>query len=108
MSNNIAWLYCPICNEATMLAKHFGTAFDFRNTSEGLDKFFRDHVWCIHHCSILNGSHLQLRFDHSGIGLEIPRSESGGYAVTVWTNSSPITLQEHRKLMGTEGITRMH
>jgi len=101
MSNNIAWLYCPICNEATMLAKHFGTAFDFRNTPEGLDKFFRDHVWCIHHDAFLNGSHLQLRFTHSAIGLELP--------IEAWTNRSRLhnNLQEHREHMGTEEITRM-
>ena len=102
MANNRAYLYCPACNEALCIAKHFATAFDLRAEPWKIDSFFRQHVWCLHNDGLLCGSQIQLRYEATQVNAELPVGH-----FRPWEPDSKTALLEHREKHKTDRITRM-
>lgn len=50
MANNRLYLYCPACNEALSLGKHFGgmyTLYDYVNNTHDIQDFIDKHRYCL-------------------------------------------------------------
>lgn len=63
MANNRMFLFCPECNEAAAVSKHFGSGWHDFHESEHTAGFLNDHMWCRHKDGFDCGTQLELRYE---------------------------------------------
>ena len=78
MANNRLYLYCPRCNKALMIGKHFGGTYNIRENIENISNFMSEHRWCLNQVDSLFAIGLCLAEEDGNCdtmtGLEIPSS----------------------------------